>query len=56
MQVICINNSYYPVSLSLNKKYNVLREEGLFYIIVDESYEEYLFPKELFKVIENEAE
>lgn len=56
MQVICVNNQYYPVSLSLNKVYKVLREEDLFYVIVDESHEEYFFPKELFKVVENKDE
>jgi hypothetical protein len=53
MRVICINNSYYPLSLTLNKEYQVVREKECFYSIMDDNLEEYFFYKDLFKVIEN---
>jgi|694.fasta_scaffold45954_3 hypothetical protein len=53
MKVICISNLYYPLSLSLNKEYQVFREKEFFYSILDDNLEEYFFPKNLFKVIEN---
>lgn len=49
MIVICIDNSYYPVSLELNKEY-LAKEDNDCYIILDESLEEYCYPKELFKI------
>ena len=56
MRVICMNNDYYPASLSLNKEYFVIREEDIFYVMIDDSFEEYLFPKDLFKVVlENDS-
>lgn len=53
MRVECINNDYYPASLTLKKQYLVVKEEGIFYVILDDSLEEYFFPKELFVVLEN---
>jgi hypothetical protein len=50
MKVICINNSYYPVSLSLNKIYNVERETKVGYIIIDENHESWEYPKEIFEI------
>lgn len=56
MRVICINNEYYPTSLSLNKEYSVTVEEDFYYIILDDSFEEYIFPKNLFKVLEKDSD
>jgi hypothetical protein len=50
MKVTCINNKYYPLSLSLNKIYNVERETSVNYIIIDENYEECEYPKEIFEI------
>jgi hypothetical protein len=50
MRVICINNKNYPISLSLNKEYEVVRTEEFFYVILDETLEEYLYPIELFEI------
>ncbi len=53
--VVCVNNAEYPVSLELRKIYEVVHEpgdeEGLLRI-VDESGEDYLYPRELFVPIE----
>ncbi len=53
--VVCVNNAEYPVSLELRKIYEVVRaagdEEGLLRI-VDESGEDYLYPRNLFIPIE----
>jgi hypothetical protein len=54
MTAICINNSDYPVSLRLGKEYAIIREEGNYYRIIDDSGEDYIFPKECFKLIESE--
>jgi len=48
VKIICINNDYYPVSLQLNKEYEA-KEDYFYYIILDESLEEYYYPKEIFK-------
>jgi hypothetical protein len=50
MRVICINNKNYPVSLSLNKEYEVVRIEEFFYVILDETLEEYLYPIDFFEI------
>jgi hypothetical protein len=50
MRVICINNKNYPLSLYLNKEYEVVRVEEFFYVILDETLEEYLYPIELFEI------
>lgn len=55
MRVVCIDNSYYPLSLSLNKEYNVIKDKDGFFSIIDNSLEEYFFPKNLFKVIEENS-
>lgn len=49
MIVICVNNSSYPVSLEVNKEYEAKEIDG-FYQILDETLEEYLYPKEFFKI------
>ena len=53
--VVCVNNAEYPVSLELRKIYEVApghaEVEGLLRI-VDESGEDYLYPRELFVPIE----
>jgi hypothetical protein len=54
--VICIANDGYPASLEPRKVYEALRdpvaeEHGLLRVI-DESGEDYLFPKGLFRDIE----
>jgi hypothetical protein len=49
IKIICVNNDFYPLSLHLNKEYEA-KEEGFFYIILDETLEEYYYPKELFKL------
>lgn len=53
MRVICINNDYYPLSLTLNKEYFVIREKDDFYSIMNDNFEEYFFYKNLFKILEN---
>lgn len=51
LKVICIDNKYYPASLILGKEYEAEEKDG-FYSIEDEEYEDYLYPKELFKIKE----
>jgi hypothetical protein len=53
--VVCIDNSGYPVSLETRKIYVALRDQsaekkGLLRV-VDESGEDYLYPKNLFRPI-----
>ncbi|MGH6726399.1 MAG: hypothetical protein ACREB8_07635 [Pseudolabrys sp.] len=53
--VVCVNNDGYPASLEKRKIYVALRdaaadEHGLVRII-DESGEDYLYPRSLFRVI-----
>lgn len=50
IKVICINNDLYPLSLELNKEYDV-KDMGDHYIIVDNNHEDCNFPKEIFKII-----
>jgi len=52
---LCINNEGYPAALELRKVYEILPDEkahgaGLIRI-VDESGEDYLYPKDFFEVI-----
>ena len=53
--VVCVNSTGYPASLERRKIYVVLRDaaaekQGLMRII-DESGEDYLYPKSLFRMI-----
>ena len=54
--VICINNEGYEASLEKGKVYqyveDVIAEERDFIRVVDESGEDYLFPKEFFVAIQ----
>ncbi len=53
--VVCVNNAEYPVSLELRKIYEVVPGEGEpegFLRVVDESGDDYLYPRELFIPIE----
>ena len=47
IRIICIDNTNYPVSLEVNKEYEGV-DCGISYMIVDENYESYEYPKELF--------
>lgn len=53
--VICINNEGYPASLEMRKIYVALRDPGAEKLgmlrIVDESGEDYLYPKAFFRAI-----
>jgi hypothetical protein len=53
--VICINNEGYQASLEKGKVYQIkedkLAEKRDFVRIIDESEEDYLYPKELFVTI-----
>lgn len=53
--VICVNNEGYAVSLEKRKIYEVLRdavaEKNGMLRVVDESGEDYLYPKTLFRSI-----
>lgn len=53
MRVICINNIDYPLSLEVNKEYDVL-EEGNYYYIVDDNLEDWKYPKYLFEIKKND--
>jgi hypothetical protein len=50
--VICVDNSDYPASLDVRKVYKVIPdrrgEQAGFIRVVDESGEDYLYPKEYF--------
>ncbi len=53
--VVCVNNAEYPVSLELRKIYEVVPGEGEpegLIRVVDESGDDYLYPRELFIPIE----
>ena len=54
--VVCINNDGYPASLELHKIYRVLpdpeAEEDCDLRVIDESGEDYLFPREWFVFVE----
>lgn len=49
VNIICINNFDYPISLEINKKYEAL-DIGFFYLIVDENYEDNEYPKDIFVI------
>ena len=54
--VVCVNNEDYPASLERRKIYVALRDagaekHGLLLRIIDESGEDYLYPKSLFRAI-----
>lgn len=53
--VICVNNEGYPASLEMRKIYVALRDAAAekldFLRIVDESGEDYLYPKAFFRAI-----
>jgi hypothetical protein len=51
INVICINNEHYPVSLELNKEYEA-KEQGDFYLIMNNDLEYEKFLKILFKIKE----
>ena len=54
--VVCIKNDGYPVSLELRKIYEVLPPEDLdppeWIRVIDESGEDYLFPREYFASVQ----
>lgn len=52
MRVICIDNKDYPLSLNINKEYEVL-EDGNYYLIVDDNSEDWKYPKYLFEIKKN---
>ena len=47
INVICINNANYPLSLIKNKKYEVFATNNN-YLIIDENLEQNEYPKFLF--------
>ena len=53
---VCLNNTEYPASLELHKIYRVLPDEAATtdgdLRVIDESGEDYLYPAELFVLIE----
>lgn len=51
---ICINNDGYPVSLTVGKTYNVgeLIQPGGLYLVSDDTGESYLYPSEMFSIID----
>jgi hypothetical protein len=54
--VICVKNEGYPASLEVRKIYSVIpdrtAERRGFLRVVDESHEDYLYPKDYFVAIE----
>jgi hypothetical protein len=52
--IICVDNTNYPVSLELNKKYEAT-QNGNYYCIIDENFEDYKYPIEIFKVISHQS-
>jgi hypothetical protein len=52
---VCISNTYYPISLTVGKKYTVLpdptAEKHNMIRVIDDSEEDYLFPEKLFQLI-----
>lgn len=52
MRVICVDNKNYPLSLELNKEYEVL-EKGDFFILIDKNLEDCEYPKKLFEIKKN---
>ena len=53
---VCIDNSGFPVSLKVNKSYRVLpdkdAESNSDIRVVDESGEDYLYPSEMFELVD----
>lgn len=49
IKITCINNKNYPVSLEMNKQYEAI-DNGFFYVIVDDNFDEYEYPKEIFVI------
>lgn len=47
INVICIDNTNYPLSLIINKKYEVFERKNN-YVIIDENLEQNEYPKFLF--------
>jgi hypothetical protein len=52
MKVICINNINYPLSLEINKEYEVI-EKNNYFIVVDSNLEDCEYPKELFRPLQS---
>lgn len=52
MRVICINNKHYPLSLEINKEYEVI-EKNNHYLIVDHNLEDCEYPKDIFEIKKN---
>lgn len=48
MKVTCICNDGYFISLVIGKTYEVLDEDAHFFRLIDETGEDYLYPKALF--------
>lgn len=57
---ICIDNSAYPASLELHKTYRIIPDEDATddgdLRVIDESGEDYLYPKDCFVLISLEEE
>lgn len=45
-------DEFLSISLTVGKVYEVLAVEGAMYRIVDDTEDDYLFPKEMFRVVE----
>lgn len=58
--LICLNNRDYPASLEAHKLYEKVvdeKSEGMGFVrVIDESGEDYLYPREMFAAIELPAE
>lgn len=52
MKVKYIKDIDLPLSLTLNKIYECIGEENGWYRIIDDSEEDYLFPKDIFEIVE----
>jgi len=56
--VLCIDNTEFPASLEVRKIYEMLPDEAEdidMIRVVDESGEDYLYPKELFAILPDDA-
>ena len=51
MKVKCIDNEN-RVDIIQNKIYDVISIDGVFFRIIDESEEDYMYPSEMFEIIE----
>ncbi len=53
--VICINNEEYPASLEMRKIYEIVTdveaEKKGFLRVIDESEEDYLYPRNVFETV-----